>query len=136
MTELHRKFFYSMNVIDMLSPYAPAQTLKSASQGQLIITHSQLSLKGVQAFSVYAPRLWNSPPLKHRSTSSVTVFNVTFKIYLFTPALMCHRVYGYSWMETLLVMFYILYFRSVLPGSVRFITSFNLFSFYCEALWS
>uniref|UniRef100_A0A4W3JUK4 Tetratricopeptide repeat protein 39B n=1 Tax=Callorhinchus milii TaxID=7868 RepID=A0A4W3JUK4_CALMI len=47
---------------DLLSPYLPARTLRSSGSGLLHIPRPNRPTIGVRAFSLSAPRLWNSIP--------------------------------------------------------------------------
>ncbi|XDV50997.1 hypothetical protein PO909_019956, partial [Leuciscus waleckii] len=59
---------------DLLYPYHPARSLRSADLGLLSIPRFRLSTVGGRSFSVNAPQLWNSLPLTLRNTSSVATF--------------------------------------------------------------
>uniref|UniRef100_A0A4W5LB64 Reverse transcriptase domain-containing protein n=1 Tax=Hucho hucho TaxID=62062 RepID=A0A4W5LB64_9TELE len=68
---------------DLLYPYRPARSLRSAELGLLTVPRFRLSTVGGRAFGVNAPQLWNSLPLTLRNTSSVGAFKIQLKTYLF-----------------------------------------------------
>ena len=71
---------------DLLRPYIPKRTLRSASMN--LLDHEPYNLKGYgyRAFSVSAPRLWNSLPDHIRNSQSVEIFKSRVKTYLFSQA--------------------------------------------------
>ena len=44
---------------DLLHPYVPTRSLRSASKGLLQVPRSRLSTFGARSFASFAPRLWN-----------------------------------------------------------------------------
>ena len=71
---------------DLLRPYIPKRNLRSASMN--LLDHEPYNLKGYgyRAFSVSAPRLWNSLPDHIRNSQSVEIFKSRVKTYLFSQA--------------------------------------------------
>ena len=59
------------------------RSLRSSTQDILDIPRTRLSTYGDRAFSVCAPRLWNSLPLQLRTESSLTTFKSQLKKHLF-----------------------------------------------------
>lgn len=76
-------------VMDMLCPYTQTRSLRSASQSLLYTPRSRLTQKGDRAFSVFAPKLWNSLPSDLRSATSVISFKSSLKTHLFRLAYDC-----------------------------------------------
>ena len=64
---------------DLLRPYIPKRNLRSASMN--LLDHEPYNLKGYgyRAFSVSAPRLWNSLPDHIRNSQSVEIFKSRVK---------------------------------------------------------
>ena len=50
---------------DLLETYVPTRSLRSATRGLLVVPKSFTSTYGDRAFSVAAPKLWNSHPASH-----------------------------------------------------------------------
>jgi len=71
---------------DILEPYVPRRTLRSMSKLRLIEPSYKLSSYGLRAFSVCAPRLWNSIPLDIRQSNCISYFKKKLKTYLFKQA--------------------------------------------------
>ena len=71
---------------DLLEAYNPARSLRSSSQNLLKEKPGRLKSYGDRAFSVAAPRLWNSLPADLRSMSSLETFKRHLKTYLFKDA--------------------------------------------------
>lgn len=71
---------------ELLQPYHPSRTLRSASDRQLVIPKIKLKHFGERAFSWAAPKLWNSLPPSIRNSSSLLIFQTNLKTYLFTLA--------------------------------------------------
>ena len=71
---------------DLLRPYIPKRNLRSSSMN--LLDHEPYNLKGYgyRAFSVSAPRLWNSLPDHIRNSQSVEIFKSRIKTYLFSQA--------------------------------------------------
>lgn len=71
---------------ELIIPYCPPRALRSASLYQLSVPASRLKSYGNRAFSVFAPRLWNSLPLSIRSAQSLGQFRSLLKTHLFSTA--------------------------------------------------
>ena len=71
---------------DLIIPYVPARSLRSASQNLLVVKRGKTKAYGDRAFSCVAPLLWNSLPNSLRSQSNVNVFKTQLKTYLFKNA--------------------------------------------------
>lgn len=72
-------------VADMLTEYIPDRSLRSSSEGLLIIP--RINSKAAHgAFSYYGPTLWNSFPQELRSAATVSSFKSKLKTYLFAQA--------------------------------------------------
>ena len=71
----------------MLVPYVPKKEgLRSAEKGELEKPVARLKTYGDRAFSVKAPRLWNSLPQSLRECPSLECFKDKLKTYLFKRA--------------------------------------------------
>ena len=68
---------------DLLVWYEPPRSLRSGSQQLLFVPKTRLKTFGDKAFSVQAPRLWNSLPLHLRCESSLLSFKRSLKTLLF-----------------------------------------------------
>ena len=67
-----------------LKIYIPSRTLRFSSDTRLlIIPRAKLSTFGSRAFSVSAPKLWNTLPLLLRQKLSLSSFKSSLKTYLF-----------------------------------------------------
>lgn len=73
-------------ISDLLSLHLPTRSLRSSSQVVLSVPRSQLKSRGDRAFSIAAPRLWNSLPPFIKFSSSLEVFKSNLKTYLFFKA--------------------------------------------------
>ncbi len=71
---------------DLLSIHNPVN-LRSSNQRQLNVPRARLKLRGDRAFSIAAPKLWNSLPVYIRTASTVHDFKGKLKTYLFSLAL-------------------------------------------------
>ena len=71
---------------DLLQTYQPIRSLRSESRNLLIEKSSKSKTYGDRAFSVAAPRLWNSMPMDLRDISSIETFKKKLKTYLFKEA--------------------------------------------------
>ena len=60
--------------------------LRSASLSLLAVPRSKLATQGDQAFSVRAPRLWNSLPDQIRLANSLPIFKSLLKTYFYEKA--------------------------------------------------
>ena len=68
---------------DLLETYVPKRSLRSATQGFLVVPKSSTSTYGDRAFSVAAPKLWNNMPVNIRTTISIDSFKRKLKTHLF-----------------------------------------------------
>uniref|UniRef100_A0A669D7L0 Reverse transcriptase domain-containing protein n=1 Tax=Oreochromis niloticus TaxID=8128 RepID=A0A669D7L0_ORENI len=73
-------------IIELLQPYAPSRSLRSSSQGLLVIPYMRLKTRGDRAFATVAARLWNSLPQDLRSADSLITFKKQLKTHLFKIA--------------------------------------------------
>ena len=73
----------SSYLADRLSYQSHSRSLRSASKQLLEQTRSFTKTYGDKAFSVCAPKLWNSLPLDWRKSPSLTGFKKGLKTYLF-----------------------------------------------------
>ena len=67
---------------DLLTVYQPSRTLRSSNQSQLSVPSTRTKL-AESAFSVAAPKLWNSLPSNIRTAPSIESFKRLLKTYLF-----------------------------------------------------
>ena len=72
---------------DLLHPYQPTRSLRSASSLLLKVPRSKLRSYGDRAFSKAAPTLWNSLPKHIRESRSLESFKSALKTYLFEKEL-------------------------------------------------
>ena len=73
-------------IVELLRPYIPTRSLRSADKGLLIEPEYRLNSYGGRAFETSAPRLWNALPDRCRSAKSVNIFKKELKTYLFRLA--------------------------------------------------
>jgi len=73
-------------ISELLHPYRPTRSLRSADQLLLNVPKTKRKLKGDRAFAVAAPKLWNDLPLNIRQASSLPVFKSLLKTYLYSLA--------------------------------------------------
>ena len=78
---------------ELLESYSPRRTLRYGSQNQLvaynyIVTRSSTTIYGDRAFSIAAPKLWNSlpVPVTFKDIDSLHIFKSKVKTYLFQDA--------------------------------------------------
>ena len=71
---------------ELLHPYAPARSLRSADQLLLEVPRAKRKLRGDRAFSVAAPTLWNDLPLHTRQAPSLTIFKTRVKTHFYSLA--------------------------------------------------
>ncbi len=71
---------------DLLSIHNPVRSLRSSNQRQLNVPWARLKLRGDRAFSIAAPKPWNSLPVYIRTASMVHDFKGKLKTYLFSLA--------------------------------------------------
>jgi len=67
----------------LLQEYKPSRVLRSSFKQQLQVPSSRTKYYGGRAFSIYAPKQWNSLPLKIRKSDSVDSFKKELKTFLF-----------------------------------------------------
>ena len=66
----------------LISPYTPVRSLRSSDMSLLTQPLARLSI-GRRAFSICAPRLWNTLPLSIRSATSLPSFKRSLKTHYF-----------------------------------------------------
>ena len=69
----------------MLIYYRPTRTLRSADELLLVIPRTKLC-SADRAFSVAAPKLWNTLPADIRYSNTITIFRKLLKTYLYKQA--------------------------------------------------
>jgi hypothetical protein len=70
---------------DLLLPYRPARSLRSSTDKLLLtIPRTKCLRYGDRAFSVAAPRLWNTVPHNIRNCATLATFKTTLKTHLFS----------------------------------------------------
>jgi len=67
---------------ELLQPHVPSRTLRSSSGNYLSQPRHKLAFGG-RAFSVAAPKLWNSLPIGLRDSSTLSTFRRNLKTHLF-----------------------------------------------------
>ena len=77
-------------ICDLLVPYQPSRTLRSADNHLLCVPRSRLATYGDHAFSIAAPKLWNSLPVHLRNCENLAAFKSQLKTYLFKDAYSTH----------------------------------------------
>ena len=70
----------------MIVPYQPPRTLRSSSQGKVEERGAQHKRTGDRAFSVCAPKLWNTLPETVRNCESLDSFKKALKTHYFNVA--------------------------------------------------
>ncbi len=81
------KAFYNSTsdyIFDLIKPYTASRYLRSSDQLLLSVPRSRCKTKGDRAFSVVAPKLWNSLPLNIRVSPSLNAFSL--KTYFYSLA--------------------------------------------------
>ena len=71
---------------DLLKPYTPTRSLRSADRLLLVVPKSRLKQRGDGAFAVAAPKLWNELPLQVRLAPTLPVFKSRLKTHFFSLA--------------------------------------------------
>lgn len=61
-------------ICDLIQPYTASRSLRSCNQLLLSVPHSRCKSKGDRAFSLVAPKLWNSLPLIIRASPLLNAF--------------------------------------------------------------
>ena len=70
-------------LVELLQYQNLSRTLRSNTLELLLQQKSNTKTYGDRAFSICAPRLWNSIPLDIRKSNSVSTFKKQLKTYLF-----------------------------------------------------
>ena len=68
---------------DLVVPYVPARSLRSADQNLLTVKRNNLERYGRRSFSVAGPSLWNALPSDIRNSVSLPAFRSSLKSHLF-----------------------------------------------------
>ena len=71
---------------DLVVPYVPARSLRSAEQNLLVVKRYNLERYGRRSFSVAGPSLWNALPSAIRNSMSLPAFRSSLKTHLFREA--------------------------------------------------
>ena len=72
--------------MDLVVPYVPARSLRSAEQNLLTVKRYNLERFGRRSFSVAGPSLWNALPSAIRNSMSLSAFRSSLKTHLFREA--------------------------------------------------
>ncbi len=67
---------------DLILVHKPQRNLRSSNRMILVVPRSRLKLCGDRTFSVVAPKLWNSLPLRLRLLPTLGSFKRNLKLYL------------------------------------------------------
>jgi hypothetical protein len=78
---------------ELIHTYNPSRCLRSSSQGLLHCPKSRLTTYGDRAFSVAAPKFWNSLPLDLRCSDNLISFKTSLKTLLYKRFLANPSVY-------------------------------------------
>ena len=70
-------------LMELLQPYIPSRDLRSGSMNRLVEPQPRTVKYGDRAFSICAPRLWNSLPNDLRCCTSLDSFKKDLKTHLF-----------------------------------------------------
>ena len=73
-------------ISSLLSHRKCSRSLRSSGQELLTVPLAKLKTYGDRAFSIAAPRQWNSLPLSIRKSPSIAIFKRHLKTYLFKEA--------------------------------------------------
>ena len=71
---------------NLLTPYVPRWSLRSASMDYLVVPQTRLRLYGDRAFMAAAPKLWNDLPPDVKSAPTIESFKTKLKTHLFLQA--------------------------------------------------
>ena len=74
---------------DLVVPYVPARSLRSAEQNLLVVKRYNLERYGRRSFSVAGPSLWNTLPSAIRNSMSLPAFRSSLKTF---SRGVCHSV--------------------------------------------
>ena len=83
-------------ITELLSPYTPEHSLRSSDKSLSSVPRTKSSL-GDRAFSVAAPKLWNSLPTDLRQATSLHHFKSGHKTFLFNSYLIMHIYVKLDW---------------------------------------
>ena len=70
-------------ICELLHQYQPTRSLRSSTQNLLSVPRTHTTTYGDHAFSVSAPKLWNSLPTEIRLSTSLSSFKTSLKTFLF-----------------------------------------------------
>ena len=76
---------------DLVVPYVPTRSLRSAEQNLLVVKRYNLERYGRRSFSVAGPSLWNALPSAVRNSMSLSAFRSSLKTQPFLRGV-CHSV--------------------------------------------
>ncbi len=114
-------------ICGLIKPYTASRSLRSSDQSLLSVPGSRCKTKGDRAFSVVAPKLWNSLPLNIRASPSLNAFSLKTFFYSLAFEWCCvctlNSLIGVLWNY----MFYFLF--------SPLLFSFKFSYFYYKALW-
>jgi hypothetical protein len=71
---------------ELIVPYMPARSLRSADRNRLVVPPSRLKTCGDRSFAVAGPTLWNTLPQTIRAAESLRQFKKLLKTHLFIAA--------------------------------------------------
>ena len=71
---------------ELLTPYTPHRTLRSADRHLLCVPKTRLKTYGDRSFAKCAPTLWNSLPETVKSSQTLSIFKAALKAHLFHVA--------------------------------------------------
>ena len=71
---------------NLLETYIPKRSLRSATLNTVVVPRSKTTTYGDRAFTIAAPKLWNSLPSDLRSAESLPIFMYKLKTHLFNVA--------------------------------------------------
>ena len=71
---------------ELLVDYAPCRTLRSSTSNLLVVPKTNMKSYGDRAFSVAAPRLWNSLPNSIKDCDTIASFKKALKTHFFRIA--------------------------------------------------
>ncbi len=83
------KAFYGLApvyVTDLLTPYTPTRSLRSAGKNLLVVPSYRLKSFGARSFVCVVPSIWNGLPDELRIISSLSMFKTELKSYLLQDA--------------------------------------------------
>jgi len=67
---------------ELIVPYKPTRSLRSAGQNLLVIPKSNTKTYGDRSFEIYGSKLWNSIPTDLRNCVSLTLFKNKLKKFI------------------------------------------------------